>query len=181
MTEPITPARLAELREIASAATPGPWEAGTDCWAETIITNQMLHGNATTDLQTERDHAHIAAFDPATALALLDALEQAQGDRPSGFWSQREWEDWSNDLALLIPEDDAAEYSNPEGAQEGIIEDCLRAYVDALDEARKRIERVEAVIAKAEKGQSPAAFFNGARLPVLVSTDALRAALGEVQ
>ena len=60
---------------------------------------------------------------------LRTALAETRGERPAGFWSQREWEDWSNDLATLIPEDDVSAYSNPEGAQEGIISDCLAAYI----------------------------------------------------
>lgn len=55
-------------------------------------------------------------------------LAEARGDSPSGFWSQREWEDWSNELAGLIHEDDESIYSNPEGAQESIILDVFRVY-----------------------------------------------------
>jgi hypothetical protein len=44
------------------------------------------------------------------------------------FWTQDEWAEWSNELAQLIPEDDMLAYSNPEGAQEGIVLDVLRAY-----------------------------------------------------
>jgi hypothetical protein len=57
-------------------------------------------------------------------LRLLDdtreQLARARGERPSGFWSQREWEDWSNELALLIPE----EYED-DVAQEAIIQRAL--------------------------------------------------------
>lgn len=45
------------------------------------------------------------------------------------FWTQDEWAEWSNELAMLIPEEDMLAYSNPEGAQEGIIFDVLSAYV----------------------------------------------------
>lgn len=44
------------------------------------------------------------------------------------FWSQEQWAEWSNELAHLIPEDDMSAYSNPDGAQESIITDVLRAY-----------------------------------------------------
>lgn len=64
------------------------------------------------------------------------ALTEARGDNPSGFWSQRAWEDWSNTLAGLIPDGDEGEYSNPEGSQEGIIEDCLRTYTRQLAAVR---------------------------------------------
>lgn len=44
------------------------------------------------------------------------------------------FKNWSNDLADLIPEDDAPRYSNPEAAQEAIILDCLAAYLGQLRE-----------------------------------------------
>lgn len=76
---------------------------------------------------------HIAeAASTAAAAWVAEQLQEARGDHPSGFWSQREWEDWSNTLASLIPDGDEGEYSNPEGSQEGIIEDCLRTYVRQL-------------------------------------------------
>lgn len=74
-----------------------------------------------------------------------DALAEARGDNPSGFWSQREWEDWSNTLSELIPEGEEASYSNPEGAQEAIIEDCFRAYKTERDAALAALARVEAL------------------------------------
>lgn len=40
--------------------------------------------------------------------------------------SIREWEDWSNELAMLLPEDaETWPGANPEGAQESIITACL--------------------------------------------------------
>lgn len=46
------------------------------------------------------------------------------------WWTTEEWADWSDRLAELIPEGDESRLSNPEAAQESIIEDCLRAYVE---------------------------------------------------
>lgn len=85
---------LDALAAVAEAATPGPWEYGIDGWTETIsgdgedwsyvrrvgeneITSQMLHGGDL-DEQTERDHAHIAAFDPPTVLALIAEAREAR-------------------------------------------------------------------------------------------------------
>ena len=73
----------AELRRLAAAATPGPWEyremvepgsAGVTHphgWVDAVIAcgaNEM------------RDAAYIAAANPATMLALLDRLEKAEKD-----------------------------------------------------------------------------------------------------
>jgi hypothetical protein len=64
------------------------------------------------------------------------ALAEARGDNPSGFWSQREWEDWSNELAMILPEDaECWPGVNPEGAQESIIEAALRYLVSRHTEA----------------------------------------------
>lgn len=48
--------------------------------------------------------------------------------------SVKEWEEWSNSLAELIPEGDESKYSNPEAAQESIIQDVLGAYVEERSE-----------------------------------------------
>lgn len=54
---------------------------------------------------------------------------------PGAFWTNEQWLEWSNELASLIPEGDESRYSNPEGAQESIILDCLRAYVAERQES----------------------------------------------
>lgn len=97
--------------------------------------------NDTALLDIREENGYLNVLCPADLRVLLDrlaevekALTEARGERPSGFWSQREWEDWSNDLAVLIPEDDVSRYSNPEGAQEGIISDLLAAYVNERSE-----------------------------------------------
>ena len=70
-------------------------------------------------------------------------LAEARGDSPAGFMSQREWEDWSNELAMLIPEDDM--HGNPEGAQESIILATLSGWYGELVEARAVIEQIESL------------------------------------
>lgn len=79
---------LTKLREIAEAATPGPWACGmttfgdpqegpthacvrvenADWWDNIAV----IEGSAEGDLNM----AHIAAFDPPTVLALLDEIEE---------------------------------------------------------------------------------------------------------
>lgn len=71
----LTPQRLTELRELAETATPGPWsQAG----AIGGVRVNGPRGNwvAGSTLGTHQDASHIAAFDPPTALALLDEVER---------------------------------------------------------------------------------------------------------
>lgn len=80
------------------------------------------------------------------AEARADKAEQerneARGELPvAAFWSQRQWEDWSNRLALMLPE----EYDG-DGAQESLIEDALGDLLNKRQELaalRARIERLE--------------------------------------
>lgn len=79
---------LTKLREIANAATPGPWESGMTTfgdprdgathacvrvedahWTDHLA---VIEGSTEGDL----DMAHIAAFDPPTVLELLDEVEE---------------------------------------------------------------------------------------------------------
>src|SRR5690606_41471240 len=86
----LTPDRLAELRRIAEAATPGPWawrmskdgrildlitlETG---YNEEIITPS--HINAWLQVKGVKDF--IPTFDPPTVLALLDEIERLRRER----------------------------------------------------------------------------------------------------
>lgn len=80
------PLDLAALREIASAATEGPWRVYKDTLGalrSEAVETAWTHGDAdedtepVTDWCLPEDAAHIAAFDPQTALTLLDRLEAA--------------------------------------------------------------------------------------------------------
>jgi hypothetical protein len=58
----------------------------------------------------------------------------------SEFWSQREWLDWSNELAMILPEDaECWPGVNPEGAQVSIIKAALR-YLVAEQAKMARVE-----------------------------------------
>jgi hypothetical protein len=59
------------------------------------------------------------------------------------------------DLASLIPDGDESRYSNPEGAQESIIYDCLTAYVARAEQAAADRARIEAVLALADAWDDP--------------------------
>ena len=72
-----------ELRTVAEAATPGPWESRhLAAYEEARVfaagaVMAMLDGRRL--LNEKANAAFIAAFDPPTVLALLDALEAAEG------------------------------------------------------------------------------------------------------
>jgi hypothetical protein len=95
-----TPDERAGLRAVAEAATPGPWrweepskeswpqsdeslvsdgktwESGGREYPETVLSGWGYDASGT-EADAE-DRAHIAAFDPPTVLALLDALDAAE-------------------------------------------------------------------------------------------------------
>lgn len=85
MTTP--PLDLPALRDIANAATPGPWatyDAGGpgDDWPIEAGPEAEYLGHSPDDGVragfTEPDATHIAAFDPPTVLALIDRAEAAE-------------------------------------------------------------------------------------------------------
>lgn len=67
---------LGKLREVASAATPGPWgRATTDGMGWAVHRGE----HETVALYADRDDAeHIATFDPPTVLALIERVERAE-------------------------------------------------------------------------------------------------------
>jgi hypothetical protein len=90
----IAPEQIAELRRIAEAVTPWSWEADADRYGAPFVRTAVDeerslaadrycdHVNIICDFENaDADDlkaiaAHIAAFDPPTVLALLDALDQ---------------------------------------------------------------------------------------------------------
>src|SRR5690606_26615746 len=84
----LTPERLAELRRIAEAATPGPWRISGDGPVDrfVIASTERDHIAETTrgGSFTNEDLAnayHIATFDPPTVLALLNEIERLRRER----------------------------------------------------------------------------------------------------
>lgn len=76
---------LNELRAIAEAATPGPWETlgGQGPVGTHAVCHRMEQGTlveiAYRDAHFDKANAtHIAAFDPPTVLTLLDRVEAAE-------------------------------------------------------------------------------------------------------
>lgn len=81
----LAPERLAELRRIAEAATPGPWTldalgmgvVGSVETPDGIVVAQVQRMSGDTDgTQREGNARYIATFDPQTVLSLLDEIER---------------------------------------------------------------------------------------------------------
>jgi hypothetical protein len=126
----------------------------------------------------------VAAFWESVADALLPliAAERDEAARQARAEERREWQEWSNELALLIPEDDVCDYANPEGAQESIIEACLRAYIRERGEAARQaraevVARVEALVDQWPVGDNGQDY----RAAVTQCAAAIRAALTEAR
>jgi len=89
MTTPITAEDMAKLRELATHAVPGPWKIGNlasyegdtgkafrQVWPEDPAVEDFVV--RVVSPYCDDTAAFIAAFNPATALALLDQLEAAR-------------------------------------------------------------------------------------------------------
>ena len=67
------------LRELAQAATPGPWEAGEACvWTDADLPSRVVVSDGRDGdggAWDEADAAFIATMHPGVALALADALD----------------------------------------------------------------------------------------------------------
>ena len=77
----MTDLSLTELREIAKAATPGPWNLHTLRTDETHDIRGSIDDEANIVIYAEcedADAAHVATFDPPTVLALIARLEAAE-------------------------------------------------------------------------------------------------------
>lgn len=90
-----------KLRELALAATPGEWEMASDLPAYAIYTEngwrvvqtpnqnnrkQWGTSNDTHGIGRFSDAAYIAAANPATLLALLDRIDELEGDAERYRW-----------------------------------------------------------------------------------------------
>lgn len=71
---------LNELRKIAEAATPGPWEAYDRGIGYEVYQSgsDWCLNSGQRETFSKSDATHIATFDPPTVLALLSRLEQAE-------------------------------------------------------------------------------------------------------
>jgi hypothetical protein len=73
---------IAGLRVLAQVATPGPWQCGE--WRSEGFNQVVAEHGVVADCDFN-DGRFIAAANPATVLALCDALEAARGHREALF------------------------------------------------------------------------------------------------
>lgn len=79
-----------QMRAIAEAATPGPWEAMADRCVRTQ-TREIIYDDSCEDRENaDADMAYVETFDPPTVLALLDRVERADRVLASGV-TTTEW------------------------------------------------------------------------------------------
>ena len=79
----MTPERLQELRRIAEAATPGPWEWDKylnlfSATGKVVLTEPFSPDNPDVVEARTEDLDYIETFNPETALALLDEIKRLQ-------------------------------------------------------------------------------------------------------
>ena len=82
----MTSERLEELRRIAEAATPGPWEWNKylhlfSATGKPVITKPFSPDNPDVVEAMPEDLDYIERFNPETVLALLDEIERLQRER----------------------------------------------------------------------------------------------------
>lgn len=181
----LTDERLAELRRIAQAATPGPWEASENA---RVIEGQF-DGEQTQILQMggvrwpnpdngkneryyeqrEANAAHIAAFDPPTVLALLDTLAAARAT--AAIWKQaakmhRKWLKWSpgydlpnQRIRIALLERQLAALQAEAGAREAAAYDlgmeAMAAYLEATEDINAGYISIEGAAAIREWATLP--------------------------
>lgn len=81
--------KYAELRRLAEAATPGPWEVKHTSDGDVIQTEYERGGWEIADERADVPHqnaAFIAAANPSTILSLLDELEACRKDAERYRW-----------------------------------------------------------------------------------------------
>lgn len=96
----MTPAQRAALHALASKATPGPWVVDMDTFVRTDSSNQRNQD----DLWLVANAAFIVASRPEHTVALLDALDGADGDADQLREALRDATNYLTDLVRLLEE-----------------------------------------------------------------------------
>lgn len=162
----LTPERLAELRAVAEAATPGPWEPktrrGGDFQEVTLADVIVWSGSGQSSEGRwidSPDIDHIASFDPPTVLALIAALEAKTAElerltpkQPDG-WSTQDRQEAKQEAERRWTDDrDGYQSDFDRGGINGFIlgaewqkaRETFISYKTIADEAEAALERVRA-------------------------------------
>ena len=135
----LTPEKLAELRRMLDAATPGPWRTEYLMGAGNDLLTAIIAGRATPDdlrvigsTLAERDGQFIAAANPSVVLALLDAAAERDA-LAAKLDAVREWIDRRG---VNVDDRDDDYMRGYRDAQRHALHDAneLRAMLDATPE-----------------------------------------------
>lgn len=136
---------LDELRKLANAATPGPWQANSDdIWGDrdsdgwTVVAMcpcpKSPHGSARR-LDWGRDASFIAAANPSTILALLDEIDRCH----ARLEIDHVWHATSGgDIPVRVP------YSDRAGMPDGI--ECRDETIKIQDESISTLRRANGLL-----------------------------------
>lgn len=172
----MTPEDRTKLRELAEKTTPGPWgltygpNERTRLWSDADgYTDDVIALDPTTERgKPHPDMAFIAAVDPSTLLALLDALDDSVP------------KSWAGLLEIL--EDAYPEYIFPTLADDPGRDAGPRiiSLIRELDATRARLAETEAAIARVRELALPTGLEDTrAREDYLWASDILRALDGD--
>lgn len=95
--DPLSPDKLARLRELAGKATPGPWAQGQEYDGPLpIVVNSKntfvasvlgdIGGLEPNDARENADAAYMAAASPDVVVALVDEIERARAELQRRWW-----------------------------------------------------------------------------------------------
>lgn len=155
-TARVTPETLAELRRLAEAATPGPWEAfgavdgrRGERWLGVTTDMRAIESARAGDVFaaqncTRQDALFIAAANPAAVLALLDAA--AERDRLAGLLDEPRRSGCAVEIAgvRIAPCDERGQTADMR--ERDALLDRLAHMREARDAARAEVKRLTALV-----------------------------------
>lgn len=152
----LTPEKLAELRRLAEAATPGPWEAfgavdgrRGERWLGVTTDMRAIESARAGDVFaaqncTRQDALFIAAANPATVLALLDDVDER--DRLARLLDEPRRSGCAVEIAgvRIAPCDERGQTADMR--ERDTLADRLAHMREARDNGRAEVERLTALV-----------------------------------
>jgi hypothetical protein len=162
----MTPTDIEKLKELAAAATPGPWQAIATPFSEGFTIKVQPHGalrgftktiafvGDRSDEQTEATARLIAAANPSAVLSLIAALEAAQGENQELRAADRDHAAARAGMESRLNAALSAKDAEIERLKE-YIEEVGGNVERALKEKDAEIEAAEAALKEAREGLKP--------------------------
>lgn len=141
----LTPEQLADLRQKANAATPGPWEKHEHC--SFVITPDFPYIPKIGSTNMHEDAAFIAAANPAIILKLLDRIDFLEKEVVSYKWVAEQA--WGGEIPSPYPGHHSSyekfienmEHHNcPCCGGSGHVDDCDKDLVDKIERLEKEAD-----------------------------------------